>query len=28
MVSIFLDLLTGGLHEKAAEEEYVRDINQ
>jgi multicomponent Na+:H+ antiporter subunit B len=28
MVSIFLDLLTGGLHEKAAEEEYGRGINQ
>ena len=28
MVSIFLDLLTGGLHEKAAEEEYVRGIDQ
>jgi multicomponent Na+:H+ antiporter subunit B len=28
MVSIFLDLLTGGLHEKAEEEEYGRGINQ
>jgi multicomponent Na+:H+ antiporter subunit B len=28
MVSIFLDLLTGGLHEKAAEEQYVGNNNK